>query len=225
MKLLINITDLNKYKSRDKIPIECEICHKTFYSPKNDIQWALKSLTRNYLRFCSKKCRNIFYDHRQIIPCKQCGKSIKRLKCQINKYKYSFCSYSCSASYWNIHKTWGSNRSKLEKWLEQQLTLKYPTLEIQYNNRKEINAELDIYIPSLKLAFELNGIFHYEPIYGKNKLESFQSNDNRKFQSCLENKIELCIIDTHNVKYLKKERDKKFLDIITNIINTKLADK
>jgi len=43
----------------------------------------------------------------------------------------------------------------------------YPDLVIHFNKKDAINSELDIYIPSLKLAFELNGIFHYEPIFGK----------------------------------------------------------
>ena len=98
---------------------------------------------------------------------------------------------------------------------------KYPNLHIDYNKTNAINAELDIYIPSLNLAFELNGIFHYEPIFGDKKLQQTKTNDQRKFQACLEKGIELCIIDTHNAKYFKKERDQKFLDIITNIIDKK----
>ena len=46
-----------------------------------------------------------------------------------------------------------------------------------------------------------------------------------KFQACNENNIELCIIDTHNVKYLKKERDNKFMNIITNIIDSKIGGR
>ena len=38
-----------------------------------------------------------------------------------------------------------------------------------------INSELDVYVPSLNLAFELNGIFHYEPIYGEKKLNQILS--------------------------------------------------
>ena len=108
-------------------------------------------------------------------------------------------------------------------WLEEQLTKLYPVLEINFNKTNIINSELDIYIPSLKLAFELNGIFHYEPIYGKEKLDKTKNNDDRKFQICSKLGISLCVIDTHNVKYLKKERDKKFLDIIVKIIDGAIA--
>jgi hypothetical protein len=71
------------------------------------------------------------------------------------------------------------------------------------------------------LAFELNGIFHYEPIYGEEKLGKVKNNDGRKFQACIERKIELCIIDVSASKKFKPERDKKYLDIIVNLIEYK----
>lgn len=85
-----------------------------------------------------------------------------------------------------------------------------------------INSELDIYIPSLSLSFELNGIFHYEPIYGIDKLEKIKNNDNRKLQACIEKKIEFCILDISGSKHFKPERDKKYLDIVRNIILDKI---
>ena len=87
-----------------------------------------------------------------------------------------------------------------------------------------IDAELDIYIPSLNLAFELNGIFHYEPIFGEKKLNSTKNNDKRKFQACLEKNIELCIIDTSTQKYFKENTSNIYLDIILKITDNKLLD-
>ena len=37
------------------------------------------------------------------------------------------------------------DRSKLEKWLEEQLIKMYPNLEIHFNRKDAINSELDIY--------------------------------------------------------------------------------
>ena len=82
-------------------------------------------------------------------------------------------------------------------------------------------SELDIYIPSLKLAFELNGIFHYEPIHGMDLLSKIQNNDNRKILACAEQQIELCIIDSTDLKYFKLNKAEKYLKIITDIINQK----
>jgi hypothetical protein len=153
--------------------------------------------------------------------CEQCGKAWSKERCQIALH--NFCSQSCAASYHNKHKTHGTKRSKLEKWIEQQLSGSFPSLGIKYNSVDAINAELDIYIPSLKLAFELNGIFHYEPIHGHGKLATTKSNDERKFQACLERGIELCVIDTSSQKYFKPKTGEKFLQIIELIIRKKLG--
>jgi hypothetical protein len=110
----------------------------------------------------------------------------------------------------------------LEIYLEEQLTILYPNLIIDYNKTNAIEAELDIYIPSLNVAFELNGPFHYEPIFGLDKLNKTQSNDQNKFKLCIEHKIDLCVIDTSTHRYFKEKYTKKYLDIINNIIKERL---
>ena len=102
------------------------------------------------------------------------------------------------------------------------MTQLYPSIHIDFNQKKAINSELDIYIPSLNIAFELNGIFHYEPIYGTNKLRQIQENDISKSKACHEAKIDLCIIDTSTQKYFKESTSQKYLDIINNIIKERL---
>jgi hypothetical protein len=229
MNLLIDINEINKYKSRELLPLECKYCKSVFTQTKNHIQWALKRTKKTgyeYLLYCSKSCKSKSEIDRINLNCKNCTTSILVTKTTINKSKSGnvFCSKHCSAVYNNNHKTTGCRRSKLEKWIEVQLKLVYPHLEIDYNKSNAIEAELDIFIPSLKLAFELNGIFHYEAIYGENKLNKTQSNDKRKFQACLEQQIELCIIDTSSQKYFKENTSKKYLSIITQIIDKKLLD-
>ena len=139
-----------------------------------------------------------------------------------SKSGLSFCSSSCAATYNNTHKTIGYRRSKLEIWLEERLLQKYFNLEFKFNDKEAINSELDIYIPSVQIAFELNGIFHYEPIFGEEKLKDIQNNDNRKFQACLEHNIELCIIDSSGQKRFTIQSSEKYLTIISNIIDSKL---
>jgi hypothetical protein len=221
MKLLIPYKDFDNKKSRDLIPLECKNCGKSFNKLKCSIQMGIKKTSRHSCDFCSKVC---FGEYKTktgatVIKCEQCKKEFTKHNNDIKRNNHHFCSSSCSATYHNTHKEYGTRRSKLEKWIEDQLTILYPTLEIHYNRTDTINAELDIYIPSLKLAFEFNGIFHYEPIYGDDKLKRTKNNDDRKFQLCSKNNIGLCVIDTHNVKYLKKERDGKFLDIIKSIVD------
>lgn len=166
-------------------------------------------------RWCAKNCG-------EDVECLHCKKTFRKRASQIKKSPNHFCGSSCAASYNNTHKSRGIRRSKLEIWLEQELTALYPNLEIHYARKDTINSELDIYIPSLKLAFELNGIFHYEPIYGEEKLKSIQNNDNRKFQACLEKGIELVILDVSNLEYFKPKAAQKYLDIIIKILDMKI---
>lgn len=185
------------------------MCQNIYTLPLNRYNQNIK---RGRKFFCSPKC---------VTDYNKTGKVINCLNCNIEVYTTQniFCSRSCSATYRNTHKTKGTRRSKLELWLEAKLTELYPTLLIQFNKKDTIGSELDIYIPSLKLAFELNGIFHYEPIFGADKLQQIQSNDTNKFQKCQELGISLCIIDTSSQKYVKEQTSKKFLDVITNIIS------
>ena len=98
----------------------------------------------------------------------------------------------------------------------------YPDLDIHFNKRDAIGSELDIYIPSLRLAFELNGIFHFEPIYGPKKLGQIQNNDVSKTKLCHEAKIDLCVIDTSGQKYVKPQTSQRYLDIIISIIDDRI---
>lgn len=219
--ILIPEKELSNHKYSDMIPIKCDVCNKIYSRRQNFVKSQLK-LFPNRKHHCSSLCRSKAYSKKVQIKCKNCEKIFLKRTSQLKKFPNSFCSSSCAATYNNTHKTHGSRRSKLETYLEQILPIKYPDLEFHFNRKDAINSELDIYLPELKLAFELNGIFHYEPIYGADKLNQIQNNDSRKFQACLEQGIELCIIDTSSLSYFKASNAQKYLDIVTNIINLKL---
>jgi len=175
--------------------------------------------------FCCQECKNLFFGHgpKAKVECLNCNQPFEKKEAQIKRNPNHFCCCSCSVSYNNKNKIHGNRRSKLEVWLEEKLPEAYPNLELHFNRKDAINSELDIYIPSLKLAFELNGIFHYEPIYGEEKLNQIQNNDNRKFAACHENGISLCIIDTSKQIRFTEKSSLPFLDIIKQIINSKLT--
>ena len=158
------------------------------------------------------------------VVCFTCDQVFYKQRHRLQEGQPDFCSNSCAATYTNCHKNYGNRRSKLEHWIEEQLLNLYPEIEIYFNRKDAINAELDIYIPSLNLAFELNGIFHYEPIYGAEKLASIQNNDSRKFQACLEKGIELAFINCSQQKKFQESTSQKYLNIITSIINSKVSD-
>ena len=227
MIVLFTDEEFNNAKSRSLLPLQCKQCGSLFYKTKNEIQKFNKNPVSKIRThdFCSRQCCNKSRDISIDTTCESCQIDIKVPNRVFNKSKTCrfYCSKSCAAKYNNTHKTIGTRRSKLELQIEQQLIQLYPNLEINFNKKDAIESELDIYIPSLKLAFELNGIFHYEPIYGDEKLQSIQNNDTNKFMKCQQKQISLCIIDTSKQSYFKEQTAKPFLKIITSIIDQSLA--
>ncbi len=224
MEIITSQDDYDKAKYNTQIILKCKKCSKEFNQWKKYVKSALK--LNEPINYCSRKCQWEAQKNGKTYDCRRCGKSVYRTPADMvlkkNKHGKPFCSQSCSAIYHNLHKTTGFNRSKLEKWLETKLYEIYPNLFILYNERKTIKGELDIYIPSLKLAFELNGPFHYENIFGT--LDKIQNNDKRKFQACIERGISLCVIDTSKQRYFKERTSIQFLDIVIKIINEKLLE-
>lgn len=204
------------------LPLTCKYCSITFYRTKHQIQRFINPTQHQTGEFCSPTCQSKIQITQVKVNCTNCNNEFTKIKSQYNKFNNHFCSRSCNAIFANKNKKFGSRRSKLEVWLEEQLTILYTNLEINYNKKSIINSELDIYIPSLNLAFELNGIFHYEPIYGINKLSQIQNNDISKSKACHDAKIDLCIIDVSLQSHFTVKSSQKYLDIITKIINSRV---
>ncbi len=207
----------------DLLLLKCYTCEEPFYKQKGDIKKVYLNKGEGTCQYCTNECRiaaQIKYGSlKKLVNCNCCGIEFSKRTSQVVRSKNHFCSRSCNAKYHNVRKSKGTRRSKLEVWIEEQLTKDYPELNIDYNEKNQIGCELDIYIKNYKLAFELNGIFHYEPVYGESKLNQTQNNDQRKFQACIEKGISLCVIDTSNQKYFKPDSSKKYYDIIKKIIN------
>ena len=222
MKPLYTQTEFDLAKTQTRLPLECYYCANTFTFRKKDIIETFNPNLKKTGEFCSRECKCLYNGQSIKTNCLNCDKEIIKSLSQIKKTSNHFCSKSCATTYNNKNKTHGTRRSKLEIWLEEQLTLLYPNLHIEFNKKDAIGSELDIYIPSLNLAFELNGIFHYEPIYGVNKLNQIKENDISKSKACHDAKIDLCIIDTSAQTYVKPSTSQKYLDIINNIIKERL---
>lgn len=221
MKPKFTQDEFNSAKPNDKLSCECYQCNKIFTKTRHEIQRILNPKHSDKGMYCSSECSAKNRANKKIIFCKQCNKKIERIPANIKRTKNNFCSHSCSTIYSNSHKTFGYKRSKLEKYIEEQLIILYPSLIFDFNKTNTINSELDIYIPSLKLAFEINGIFHYEPVFGPEQLSKIQNNDQRKFQACIERGISFCTIDSSSLKHFKKDKADYFLQIIIDIINNK----
>jgi len=205
------------------VDCRCHNCHNIFKISRSlllrkFLNYRVKDAVKKY---CSKSCAYDARNTKHDVVCKNCNKNFRKVANQAIKYPNHFCSSSCAATFNNKHKTHGTRRSKLEVYLEEQIKINYPNINMICNQKDAINSELDFYFPDLKFAIELNGIFHYEPIYGKEKLLQTQNNDNRKFQACLERGIELCIVDTSKCKHLTQSSKDKFYKIISNLIDMK----
>jgi hypothetical protein len=227
MEKLYTEVEFEEAKSRDLLFLRCKKCRREFTKTKHYIDQSIKGNVHHTVDYCSQACFNSLKNKSQTVKCSQCEEIFTKQLSQIKKVKSGnhFCSKSCAARYNNLHKKTGTRRSKLEVWLEEELGQLYPRLCIEYNGKEAINSELDIYIPSLHLAFELNGIYHYEPIHGQKKLAQVQNNDSNKFQLCVKHNISLCIVDVSSLSYFKPKNAQKYLDIIVNIIDENIKHK
>lgn len=91
--------------------------------------------------------------------------------------------------------------------------------DIYFNSKKIIGSELDIFIPSLSLALEINGPTHYNPIYGKDKLIKTQANDKLKRKTCRSKNIKFRSINISKLKHFSPNKAQKYLNRIVKIID------
>lgn len=96
---------------------------------------------------------------------------------------------------------------------------KYKSLDVYFNDTSAIGSELDIYIPALFLAIELNGILHYKIIYSKSVLDRMQKADKQKVVDCNSHNIDLWVIDTSEQTYFSIKTSLKYLNLICSLID------
>lgn len=200
----------------------CVECGKK-YTKKKD--------PRSINSFCSRSCAAKFNKNatskkpkpkstkrvvtRLQLKCEGCGKQIIRLASQLKKTKHKkpYCSRSCRMSHYNrnILKRTFNQRSRAEDILFDIIQKDFKFLVIKQNVRDILPSglEIDLYLPSISLAIELNGPTHYFPIYGNDKLSKIQSNDVKKRLEIHQMNINLLTIDISHLQ--SKAQTHRFL--------------
>jgi len=161
----------------------------------------------------------------QKVKCEECETTCWKSPCQIRQSKHHFCSPSCSSKYSQKNKQHGTSCSKAEKYIKSKLKQTFPNLDIKYNSRKIIGSELDIFLPDILIAFEINGIFHYKPIFGLKKFNQTQNSDMKKKTSCKNMNIKLYVVDISKMNIFKETETDIFFYQIKLIIEENILPK
>jgi hypothetical protein len=177
----------DKFKDK-RIEVKC-----AYESCENISLRAPWEIERNKNNFCSHECYAKFQDKKLEVECLNCGIKFMKQLCEIKTRKKHFCSELCAKNLQKF-KDWSCNRSKLEIAIEKHFKIIFPFMYIRYN-KTDIGYELDIFVPCLELAIELNGPLHYKAIFGEEELLKRQKTDREKVVECRNRDIKLFVID------------------------------
>ncbi len=198
---------------RKMVVVNCDYCKNDFELMIGKYNTSKKLGLKAF--YCNRECHANSLKNKIKLKCENCNLEFERIPSQINNHNY--CSRKCKDLANFI-----VNRSQLEIYLENKVKEYFPYVNMLCSDRIECrNLELDFYFPDLKLAIEINGIFHYEPKFGEERLNIIQHNDKGKKFICYKKGIELHIIKSIENYAQKgiKERDWK---IFKNILMSKI---
>lgn len=119
-----------------QVLLNCDFCKAAFYRSMSYYNFSIKKGYKT--NFCSKKCQG---KHQTLInsieiECPTCQNKCRKTGRDYKKSNIWFCSNRCHTIYKNNNKTYGTRRSWLERYLEKQLTILFPNLKMEFNNKK-----------------------------------------------------------------------------------------
>lgn len=140
--------------------------------------------------------------------CRHCQIKFRRAIRHEKRLRNIFCSPSCRSSYYSKRNS-TKRTSKIEEAIYSVLRKRWEKIHILRNDRKFLlcGYEIDIFIPSKKLAIEVNGPIHYKPIHGEERLKQARHNDFIKKAELTTRNISLIIIDVGSDTYKRKHSE------------------
>ncbi len=196
------------------ISVPCFQCGKYF---EQDVKYQNENEKLNQNNYCSRRCVGAGKKVTRLqISCSQCSKPLETTERLFKKSKTKrfFCNSSCAGTYHNTHKTKGIRRSKLEKFIEENLPTDFPSLTFKFNEIETVGMELDIFCTDLNLAIEVNGACHYKPIFGQEAFMKTTKADVKKKRLCEENGVNLFVLDASKHSYVNTKTCEKYYSIV-----------
>lgn len=196
----------NEILNRTSRATYCLICASsrrkekmTLYSKNRDQEKVLARRSSGNL-----KRRLLRYSRIELNLCMECGRSRERSDISKCNYCHGLASVR-SLTYCRKHGMLPAGNSKPEQ-MTYDVLKSITDLEIIRNTRKYIKSpisnsslELDIFIPDLMFAIEVDGPMHRMPCYGQKRLDAQILNDSIKDQQCAALGIYLLRINTDDI--------------------------